>query len=158
MELRQQGFLWADDLSSYDSILSLPFSIPWYGDHVSLFALLMAVTLFVQSKMNMDQMGSSNQQMPGMKFMMTWMMPIMLLFMFNSFSAGLNYYYFLANIITLLQTFVIRQMIDDQKVLAKLNAHAQKAGPPTKSKWQQRIELMQKQQQEMQRQRINKKK
>ncbi|MBQ9469768.1 MAG: membrane protein insertase YidC [Bacteroidales bacterium] len=157
VELRQQGFLWADDLSAYDSILSLPFSIPWYGDHVSLFALLMAVTLFVQSKMNADQMGSTNNQMPGMKFMMTWMMPIMLLFMFNSFSAGLNYYYFLANLITLLQTFVIRQLIDDEKVLAKLHAHAQKAAPPTKSKWQQRLEQMQRQQQEMQRQRINKK-
>lgn len=155
VELRQQGFLWADDLSSYDSILSLPFSIPWYGDHVSLFALLMAVTLFVQSKMNMDQMGSSNQQMPGMKFMMTWMMPIMLLFMFNSFSAGLNYYYFLANIITLIQTFAIRQMIDDEKVLAKLHAHAQKATPATKSKWQLKLEEMQRRQQEMQRQRIN---
>ena len=110
-----------------------------------------------QSKMNADQMGSTNNQMPGMKFMMTWMMPIMLLFMFNSFSAGLNYYYFLANLITLLQTFVIRQLIDDEKVLAKLHAHAQKAAPPTKSKWQQRLEQMQRQQQEMQRQRINKK-
>ncbi|QKG79702.1 membrane protein insertase YidC [Tenuifilum thalassicum] len=145
-ELRQQSFLWADDLSSFDSILNLPFSIPWYGDHVSLFTLLMAVAMFVTSKMNADQMGDSNAQMPGMKFMMTWMMPIMLLLWFNNYSAGLSYYYFLSNLITIGQTFMIRRFVDDKALLAKLHENAKK--PVTKSKWQQRLEEMAKQQQQ----------
>lgn len=157
VELRQQSFLWADDLSSFDSILDLPFNIPWYGDHISLFALLMAITFFLQTKMNTDQMGNANAQMPGMKFMMTWMMPIMMLFMFNSFSAGLNYYYFLSSLITIGQTILIRQFIDDNKVLAKLQENSKKPAP-AKSKWQQKLEDMQKKQQQMQRQQMNKKK
>lgn len=147
-ELRQQSFLWADDLSSYDSILQLPFTIPWYGDHVSLFTLLMAVSLFITSKMNTDQMGDANAQMPGMKFMMTWMMPIMMLLWFNNYSAGLSYYYFLSNVITLGQTVLIRRFVDDKALLAKLHENAKK--PVTKSKWQAKLEEMAKRQQEMQ--------
>lgn len=144
VELRQQSFLWADDLSSFDSIVNLPFTIPFYGDHISLFALLMAVTLFLQTKMNADQMGNTNAQMPGMKFMMTWLMPIMMLFMFNSFAAGLNYYYFLSSLITIGQTFLIRYLIDDKKILAKLHENAKKPAPP-KSRWQKKLEEMQRQ-------------
>ncbi len=147
-ELRQQSFLWADDLSSYDSILQLPFTIPWYGDHVSLFTLLMAASLFITSKMNTDQMGDANAQMPGMKFMMTWMMPIMMLLWFNNYSAGLSYYYFLSNVITLGQTLLIRRFVDDKALLAKLHENAKK--PVTKSKWQAKLEEMAKRQQEMQ--------
>ncbi|MGD9978622.1 MAG: membrane protein insertase YidC [Bacteroidales bacterium] len=148
IELRQQGFLWADDLSAYDSILNLPFTIPWYGDHISLFTLLMAGALFITSKMNTDQMGDTNAQMPGMKFMMTYMMPIMMLFWFNGYSSGLSYYYFLSNLFTLGQTYLIRQFVDDEALLAKLHDNAKK--PVTKSKWQARIEEMTKRQQEIQ--------
>ncbi len=144
-ELRQQSFLWAEDLSTYDSILNLPFSIPFYGDHVSLFTLLMAVSLFLSSKMNSGQMADSNAQMPGMKFMMLYMMPVMLLFMFNSFPAGLSYYYFLSNVITLGQTLLIRSRVDDEAILRKLNENAKK--PQKKSKFQARLEEMAKQQQ-----------
>ncbi len=147
-ELRQQSFLWADDLSAYDSILNLPFSIPWYGDHISLFTLLMAVSLFITSKMNTDQMGDTNAQMPGMKFMMTWMMPIMMLLWFNNYSAGLSYYYFLTNVISLGQTFLIRRFVDDKAILARLHENAKK--PVTKSKWQAKLEEMAKRQQEIQ--------
>lgn len=146
-ELRQQSFLWADDLSAYDSILHLPFNIPWYGDHVSLFTLLMAVSLFITSKMNTDQMGDTNAQMPGMKFMMTWMMPIMLLLWFNNYSAGLSYYYLLSNVITIGQTYLFRRFVDDKAILAKLHENAKK--PVTKSKWQQRLEEMAKQQEQL---------
>lgn len=144
-ELRQKSFLWADDLSSFDSILSLPFEIPFYGDHVSLFTLLMAVAMFVTSKMSTDQMGDTNAQMPGMKFMMLYMMPVMLLVWFNNYSAGLSYYYFLSNVITIGQTYLIRQTVDDQEILKKLNENAKK--PVKKSKFQERLERMTQQQQ-----------
>ncbi|BDX39676.1 membrane protein insertase YidC [Tenuifilaceae bacterium CYCD] len=147
-ELRQQGFLWADDLSAYDSILSLPFKLPWYGDHISLFTLLMAAALFITSKMNADQMGDTNAQMPGMKFMMTYMMPLMMLFWFNGYSSGLSYYYFLSNLFTIGQTYLMRQFVDDEAILAKLHENAKK--PVTKSKWQTRLEDMAKRQQEVQ--------
>jgi YidC/Oxa1 family membrane protein insertase len=144
-ELRQQSFLWAEDLSTYDSVLSLPFEIPFYGDHISLFTLLMAATLFLSSKMNSGQMADTNAQMPGMKFMMLYMMPVMLLFMFNKFPAGLSYYYFLSNVITLGQTLLIRSTVVDEAILRKLNENAKK--PQKKSKFQARLEEMAKQQQ-----------
>ena len=112
IELREQPFLWADDLSSYDSIVNLPFSIPFYGDHVSLFALLMAVSLFGYSYFNYQQTASSQPQMAGMKFMMVYMMPIMMLLWFNSYSSGLCYYYLLSNLFTIGQTLLIRRMVD----------------------------------------------
>ena len=126
IELREQPFLWADDLSSYDSIVNLPFSIPFYGDHVSLFALLMAVSLFGYSWFNYQQTASSQPQMAGMKFMMVYMMPIMMLFWFNSYSSGLCYYYLLSNIFTIGQTLVIRRMVDDNKIHAIMQANAAK--------------------------------
>ena len=118
IELRGQHFLWADDLSSYDSVLSLPFNIPFYGDHVSLFALLMTVALFAFSYINYQQTASSQPQMAGMKFMMVYLMPVMMLLWFNSYSSGLTYYYFLANILTIGQTLVIRRMIDEGHTVA----------------------------------------
>lgn len=156
VELRQQGFLWVDDLSSFDSILDLPFKIPWYGDHISLFTLLMAATLILQTKLNTDQTGNANTQMPGMKFMMTWLMPIMMVFMFNNFSAGLNYYYFLSNLITIGQTLLIRQFINDKKVLARIQENSKKSGGG-KSRWQKKLEEMQRKQMEIQRQQLKKK-
>lgn len=142
IELRDQPFLWADDLSSYDSIVNLPFNIPFYGDHVSLFAILMAVALFAFSYTNYQQTASAQPQMAGMKFMMVYMMPVMMLFWFNSYSSGLCYYYFLANLLTIGQTMVIRRMIDDGKLHAMMTANAAKNQNRKKSKFQLRYEEM----------------
>lgn len=147
-ELRQQSFLWADDLSTYDSVLNLPFSIPLYGDHVSLFALLMAISMFFYSKITMNQM-PSNDGMPGMKFMQLYFMPLFLLVLCNNFSSGLSYYYMLSNFITIIQTWVIRKYFVDEKALyAKLQAKAASSKPAKKSKFQQRLDELYKQQQE----------
>lgn len=144
IELRQQSFLWADDLSAYDSILDLPFRIPLYGDHVSLFALLMAISMFVYSKMTSSQM-SNDPNMAGMKFMSVWLMPIMMLFICNNLSSGLSYYYLLSNLITMLQTWFVRRfVVDEKKIHAQLAATEGK--PLPKSKWQQRLEEAQKMQ------------
>ena len=151
IELREQPFLWADALSSYDSIVNLPFSIPFYGDHVSLFALLMAVSLFGYSWFNYQQTASSQPQMAGMKFMMVYMMPIMMLFWFNSYSSGLCYYYLLSNIFTIGQTLVIRRMVDDNKIHAIMQANAAKKSKGKKSKFQQRYEELMRQQEAQQR-------
>ena len=148
IELRQESFLWAEDLSSYDSILQLPFNIPLYGDHISLFTILMAAALFVTSKMSYAQMGDANPQMPGMKFMMLYMMPIMMIVWFNNYSAGLSYYYFLSNMVTIGQTWLIRRSVDEEALLAKLRENVKKA-PAKKSKFQQRLEDMARKQQEM---------
>ncbi len=147
IELRQESFLWATDLSSYDSIVNLPFTIPLYGAHVSLFTLLMAATNIIYTRMN-SSMQSSNQ-MPGMKGMM-YMMPIMFLFIFNNYASGLSYYYFISTLITIGQTYLIRLFVDDKKILAQLNANQKK--PVKKSKFAQRLEDMAKQQQQMQKQ------
>ena len=149
IELRGQSFLWSDDLSSYDSILDLPFNIPFYGDHVSLFCLLMAVVLFGYSYMNYQQTATTQPQMAGMKFMTVYMMPIMMLFWFNSYSSGLCYYYLLSNIITMLMMFGIRALVDDEKVRASINTKmANTKGK--KSRFQQRYEELMRQQEQMQ--------
>ncbi|NLA48900.1 MAG: membrane protein insertase YidC [Bacteroidales bacterium] len=139
IELRQESFLWATDLSTYDSILNLPFKIPWYGDHVSLWTLLMTISSIVTTKMSGT---TSGQDQPGMKVMM-YMMPVMFLFIFNNFSSGLTYYYFLANMITWLQNVLSKRFIDAEKVLATLEENRKK--PLPKSKWQQRLEQAAKQ-------------
>jgi YidC/Oxa1 family membrane protein insertase len=145
-ELRQQAFLWADDLSSYDSILNLPFTIPYYGDHVSLFTLLMTVSTIIYTRMN-SQMMDTGTQMPGMKTML-YFMPVMLLFVFNSFASGLSYYYFLTNMITFAQMYAFRFMIDEDKIRKKIEENKKK--PVKKSSWQKRLEDMTRQQQQMQ--------
>ena len=151
IELRGQSFLWADDLSSYDSVLNLPFSIPFYGDHVSLFALLMAVSLFGYSWFSYQQTSSSQPQMAGMKFMMVYLMPIMMLLWFNSYSSGLCYYYLLSNLFTIGQTLVIRRMVDDEKIHAIMQANAARKSKGKKSKFQQRYEELLRQQEAQQR-------
>ena len=151
IELRQQPFLWADDLSTYDSILDLGFNIPFYGDHVSLFTLLMTVTTILYTYINNKQMASTNQQgMKGMKVMM-YIMPIMFLGLFNSYSAGLSYYYMLVNIITFLQMYLFRVFTDEDKLRKKIELAKQK--PVKKSGFMKRMEELQKQQQQMQRKR-----
>jgi YidC/Oxa1 family membrane protein insertase len=146
IELRQESFLWASDLSTYDSIWNLPFNIPFYGDHVSLFCLLMGITNIFYTRIN-QEMTQSSTQMPGMKGMM-YLMPIMFLVFFNNYAAGLSYYYFISTLITIGQTILIRQFVDEEAILAKLKANQKK--PMKKSKFQARLEQMQKQQMQMQ--------
>lgn len=145
IELRQQGFLWADDLSTYDSILDFGFNIPLYGDHISLFALLMAVTMFFYSKMTSSQM-STDPNMKSMQFMTVWMMPIMMLFICNNLSAGLSYYYFVSNLLTMLQTWIIKKWVVKPEKIRKQIEESYKR-PPVKSKWEQRLEEARKMQQ-----------
>lgn len=151
IELRGQSFLWAGDLSSYDSVLNLPFSIPFYGDHVSLFALLMALSTFGYSYYSYQQTASSQPQMAGMKFMMLYLMPLMLLFWFNDYSSGLCYYYLLSNLLTIGQTLIIRRMVDDTKIQAIMQANAARKSNGKKSKFQQRYEELLRQREAQQR-------
>ena len=154
IELRQQSFLWADDLSSYDSILDLPFNIPFYGAHISLFCLLMTVAQIFYTRITMKQQPQNNS-MPGMKFMM-YFMPVMMLFILNSQSAALNYYYLISLCITFIQMFAIQKSINGEKVLKRLEANSKK--PLKKSKWQQRIEALEKQNQALMAERQKRKK
>lgn len=136
IELRGQSFAWANDLSTYDSILDLPFSIPFYGDHVSLFCLLMCVTQVIYTKFTMQSQNTSS--MPGMSFMM-YLMPVMLLFFFNDYPAGLCYYYFLSTLITVIQTTVIKAFfIDEKAILAQIEKNQKK--PVKKGRFQQYYE------------------
>ena len=149
IELRGESFLWANDLSSYDSVVEFGFNIPFYGDHVSLFALLMTLSLFGYSFMTYKQQAATTVGQPGagmMKFMMVYFMPLMMLCVMNSFSSGLCYYYFLSQIFTMIIMFVIRRTVNDEKVRERLLAHASK--PRKKSKFQERYEEALRQQQE----------
>jgi len=137
-ELRQEAFLWADDLSSYDSILDLPFKIPFYGSHVSLFTLLMTISTIIYTRINQDMMGSGQQQLPGMKTMM-YIMPIMFLGIFNNYASGLSYYYFLANVLTFGQMWLVRQLINVDKIRKQIEENKKKP-PKKKSSWQKRLE------------------
>ena len=151
IELRQQKFLWADDLSSYDSIIDFGFNIPALGDHLSLFAFLMALTMFLYSKMTAGQM-SDDPNMAGMKFMSVWLMPIMMFFVCNNFSAALSYYYFISQLITIAMTWYLRKfVVTEDKVRAEMMLNVNK--PKKKSKWQQRLEEAQRMQEQMQQQR-----
>jgi YidC/Oxa1 family membrane protein insertase len=149
IELRQQGFLWADDLSTFDSIWNfgyVPFINSVYGDHVSLFAALMFVSTIIYTYMNssmMPQQGST--QMPGMKFMM-YFMPVIFLAVMNSYAAGLSWYYFLANMFTFVQNFIIKKIVSDSKIRAQLEANMKK--PAKVSNFQKRLEEMAKQRQQ----------
>lgn len=148
IELRQQAFLWADDLSSYDSIFELGFNIPLYGDHISLFTLMMAATTMAYTYMSSGNMPETNQPgMPNMKVMM-YIFPVMMIFFFNNYSSGLTYYYFLSTLISILQMWVIKTyFIDEEKILSKLEAN--KAKPKKQSKFQAKLADMARQQQQM---------
>ncbi|MDO4190390.1 MAG: membrane protein insertase YidC [Bacteroidales bacterium] len=145
-ELRGQSFLWAKDLSSYDAIVEWGFNIPLIGNHISLFCLLMTITNIIYTKINMSSQAGSNEQMAMMKWMM-YLMPVFFFFMFNDYASGLSYYYFVALLFTIVQTMVIRLMVDDEKVLAQLESN--KARPQKKSKFMQRLEAAQKEQEKM---------
>ncbi|MEI6123816.1 MAG: membrane protein insertase YidC [Bacteroidota bacterium] len=137
IELRQESFLWATDLSSYDSIWNFGFTIPFYGDHMSLFTLLMTVSTVIYTKMNNQMMGTNNQ--PGMKFVM-YAMPVMFLGFFNDFASALSYYYLLANLITFLQMYLFRKFINEDKIHARIQENRKK--PVKASGFQKRLEDM----------------
>jgi len=152
IELRGQSFLWAEDLSTYDSVLNLPFSLPAYGSHVSLFTLLMAASLFLTTKLS-QQSQMAGGPGAGMMKMMLYVMPAVLLLWFNNFASGLTYYYFLSNLMTIGQTYGMKFAVNDEKLHDQMKAYAtrgkggKKAAKP-KSKWQQRLEEMQRHQRE----------
>ncbi|MDR2916754.1 MAG: membrane protein insertase YidC [Tannerella sp.] len=149
IELRQQGFLWAEDLSTYDAIISWDFNIPlistFLGNHISLFCLLMTIVNVIYTKVNMNMSNTGQQQMPGMNMMM-YIMPFMFFFMFNQNSAGLSYYFLVSTLITIGQTMIFRFGINEDKLLAKLEANKKK--PKKKSGFMQRLEEAQRVQQE----------
>ena len=136
IELRQKGFLWAHDLSTYDSILDLPFNIPFYGSHVSLFTILMTVSTIIYTRLNQQMTAATN---PSMKYVM-YLMPIMFLGIFNNYSAGLSYYYFLANMITFGQTYLFKLFVDEKAIHARIQENKKKQ--VKKSKFQERLEKM----------------
>ncbi len=144
-ELRQQSFLWATDLSSYDSIWDFGFNVPFYGDHMSLFCLLMTASTIIYTYQQ-NKMNPQNSAMPSMKII-SYMMPIMFLFIFNNYSAGLSYYYFLANVFTFGQMYIIRRFVNEEKLLAQINENKKK--PVKKSRFQERLEEMARQRQQM---------
>ena len=150
IELRQQSFLWATDLSTYDSIMKLPFSIPFgFGNHVSLFCLLMTATNIVYTKLNMANQATTDQPGGAMMKWMMYLMPLMFLFMFNSYASGLSYYYFIATLISISQTYIIRATVDEKKILAELHAKRtlKAKNPAKKSGFMERLEKMQQEQQ-----------
>lgn len=142
IELRGQSFLWAHDLSAPDFICTLPFTIPFYGNKVSLFCLLMTVANIVYTTFTMQNQ-PGGQTMPGMKWMM-YLMPVMFLFFFNDYASGLSYYYLLTLLITIIQTTIFRALVDEKKVRAEMEANARK--PRKKSGLMARLEAAQKQQ------------
>jgi YidC/Oxa1 family membrane protein insertase len=146
IELRQKGFLWTDDLSTYDSVYNFGFEVWGFGDHVSLFAILMFVSTIIYTWMNQALLQPQQTQMPGMKYMM-YLMPVIFLAVMNSYAAGLSWYYFLANIITFLQTWLMKKVIDDGKIRETLLANMQK--PEKKSSFQAKLEEMAKQRQQL---------
>lgn len=153
IDLRHQGFLWADDLSTYDAIITWTANIPvisWaFGNHISLFCILMTITNVIYTKFNMESTNTGQQQMPGMKWMM-YLMPVIFLFVLNDYPSGLTYYYFLSLLITIVLTLIFRYTVDEEKVLAKLEAN--KAKPKKKSGFMARLEEAQRMQQQQARQ------
>ena len=138
IELRQQSFLWATDLSTYDSIMDLPFEIPFYGDHVSLFTLLMTASTMIYTYLNQQMMTTGTQQMPGMKTMM-YLMPLMFLGLFNNYASGLSYYYLVVNVITFAQMGIFRQVVNEDKIHQRIQEQKKKPAKK-KSSFQKRLE------------------
>ena len=153
IELRQESFLWATDLSSYDAIWSwntyIPLITPYFGNHISLFTLLMTVTTIVYTKLNMANTPTTDQMGGAMMKWMMYLMPVMFMFMFNSYASGLSYYYFISTLISIGQTYAIRATVDEKKMLAQLHAkrNAKKDAPKKTSSFMERLEKMQHEQQ-----------
>lgn len=161
IELRHESFLWAKDLSTYDAVISWDFNIPIIsnilGNHISLFCLLMSLTQVLYTKFNMDQTNTGQEQMPGMKLMM-YFMPVVMFFVLNSYPSGLNYYYFISSLITILQTVAFRFFINEDKLLAKLEENKKKPVTKKKSGFMARLEEAQRQQQAIAKQRAQQQK
>ncbi|OIP81354.1 MAG: membrane protein insertase YidC [Porphyromonadaceae bacterium CG2_30_38_12] len=151
IELRQQSFLWANDLSSYDAIVSwttyIPLVTPYFGNHISLFTLLMTVTTIVYTKLNMANTPTTDQMGGAMMKWMMYLMPVMFMFMFNGYAAGLSYYYFISTLISIAQTYVIRATVDEKKMLAQLHAKRNSKKVVKRSGFMERLEKMQREQQ-----------
>lgn len=149
IDFRQQSFLWASDLSNYDSFINLPFNVPFLGEHLSLFCVLMTVTSIINIHFTMQQQDTGQNQMPMMKYFQ-YFMPVMFLFVLNGYPAGLNYYYFISTLFTVIVMIFLRRRTDDKKLLAELEAYAEKNKNKPKSGFSARLEAMQKQQEAMQ--------
>ena len=149
IELRQESFLWADDLSTYDAIITFPFRIPFMGDHLSLFCLLMTVTNILNAKFMMQQQDTgANPQLAAMKWM-SYLMPVMFLFILNDYPSGLNYYYFISTLISVATTIILRRVTNEEKLLAQLEANKKDPKTMKMSGFAARLEALQKQQEEM---------
>jgi YidC/Oxa1 family membrane protein insertase len=165
IELRQESFLWANDLSTYDELVNWGVNIPFLGDHLSLFCLLFSATNILSTMYTMRQQDTGQQQMPGMQWMM-YLMPVMFIFIFNNYSAGLNYYYFISGLITVLTMIVMRKMTDEKKLLAQLEANKAKrqqqgqtmGGRMSNSSLMAKLEALQKEQERLQQERMNREK
>ena len=158
IELRQESFLWAPDLSTYDDVINFGFNIPFLGDHLSLFCLLFSATNILNTWYMMKQQDTGQQQMPGMKIMM-YLMPVMFIFIFNSYSSGLNYYYFLSGLIGILTTIILRKTTNEPKLLAILEANKakikqQKGNKGTQGGLMAKLEALQKEQERLQKERM----
>ena len=158
IELRQESFLWAPDLSTYDDVINWGVNIPFLGDHLSLFCLLFSVTNILNTWYMMKQQDTGQQQMPGMKIMM-YLMPVMFIFIFNSYSSGLNYYYFISGLIGILTTIILRKTTNEPKLLAILEANKaknkqQKANKGTQGGLMAKLEALQKEQERLQKERM----
>ncbi len=157
IELRQQSFLWADDLSTYDAIINFPFHIPFLGSHLSLFCLLMTAVNILNAKFMMQQQDTGAQpQLAAMKWM-SYLMPVMFLFILNDYPAGLNYYYFISTLISVLTTIILRKATDEEQLLAQLESNKKDPKKMKQSGFAARLEAMQKQQEEMKKTREGKK-
>ena len=159
IELRQQSFLWAPDMSTYDDIIHWSTTIPLLGNHLSLFCLLFSVTNILNTVYTMKQQDTGQQQMPGMKLMM-YIMPVMFIFIFNGYSSGLNYYYFISGLIGILTMVILRKTTDEKKLLAQLEANKekkkQKNGGKAGGGLMAKLEALQKEQERLQQERMNK--
>jgi YidC/Oxa1 family membrane protein insertase len=168
IELRGESFLWAKDLSAYDAIFSwdvyIPLITPYFGNHISLFTLLMTVATLVSTKLNMANTATPDQPGAGMMKWMMYLMPVMFMFIFNNYASGLSYYYFVSTLISIGQTYAIRATVDEKKLLAQL--HAKRAANskkqpkqqegPKKLSFMERLEKIQKDQEKMMRERNKK--
>ena len=157
IELRQQSFLWADDLSTYDAFINFPFHIPFLGSHLSLFCLLMTVTNILNTRFMMQQQDTgANPQMAAMKWM-SYLMPVMFLFILNDYPSGLNYYYFISTLISVVTTLIMRKMTNEEALLAQLEAKKKDPKKMKKTGFAARLEAMQKQQEQMMKEKQNRK-
>lgn len=157
IELRQESFLWATDLSTYDDVIRFPFHIPFLGSHLSLFCLLMTATTILNTKYTMSQQDMGQPQMAAMKWM-SYLMPVMFLFVLNDYPAGLNYYYFVSTLIGVLTFIVLRRITDEKKLLAQLEAKKEKNKDKKKSGFAARLEAMQKEQERLAKERAKRQK